>query len=90
MILSILEIFGMIIIIVVFPYVVKRYNNVSVFAGCMWIWGLVFTLMPLVGILAQKTLPLRRTHDDPPALGGLWAFVLLLLLIERFSAMTYP
>lgn len=90
MILSISEILGMLIIIVVFPYLGRRYNNVSVFAGCMWIWGLVFTLMPLVGILAQKTLHFMRTHDNPPALGGLWGFVLLVLVVEKVSVMTYP
>ncbi|KAG8895311.1 hypothetical protein FRC01_012452, partial [Tulasnella sp. 417] len=75
---------------IVFHYFYRRSNSVTLFAACMAIWGLAFASVPVVSLTIRRILPIPRTYDNAPSMGGLWGLILLVLAFQRLAEISYP
>ncbi|KAG8981010.1 hypothetical protein FRC05_003910 [Tulasnella sp. 425] len=76
--------------IVIFPYLHARFKSVPLLASCLATSGVIFAMIPFVGYVIRSALPSVGQQEMAPPLGKLWGFILCILLIHRFAAMSYP
>ncbi|KIO26760.1 hypothetical protein M407DRAFT_234206 [Tulasnella calospora MUT 4182] len=90
LLLSVVGTFGIASTTVIFPYLHERFKSVPLFAACVTFFGLVYAMVPFVGLVVRKVLPPVLPEQPAPPLKGLWGLVLALLVVARAGGMAFP
>ncbi|KAG8914859.1 hypothetical protein FRC01_003887 [Tulasnella sp. 417] len=86
--MSALGVAGIFITGFVYPRVHQRFDCRNVFVFCMSMWPVVYTLLPVTGIIARTTLPSANGDSSPPPLGGIWVYVISTLFLVRIGLLS--
>ncbi|KIO34744.1 hypothetical protein M407DRAFT_210146 [Tulasnella calospora MUT 4182] len=87
--MSALGVAGILITGFVYPRVQQRFDCRNVFVFCMSMWPIVYTLLPITGMIARTTLPSSNDDFPPPPLGGIWVYVISTLFLVRIGFLSF-
>ncbi|KAG9050198.1 hypothetical protein FS837_007096 [Tulasnella sp. UAMH 9824] len=90
LLLSVVGTFGIVTSTILFPYLNERFKSVPLFTTCVAFFGVVYAMVPFVGLIIRKVLPPVLPGQPAPPLNGLWGLILVLLVIARAGAMAWP
>ncbi|KAG8981011.1 hypothetical protein FRC05_003911 [Tulasnella sp. 425] len=88
-VIGVVGLLGIASTIVIFPYFHAWFKSAPLLAAGLATYGALYAMVPLVGFVIREALPKAGQQERAPPLGKLWGFVLCILLIHRFAAMSF-